>query len=63
MLAIGHGRLSFPYLVVTVPAVTVLVAVAGKLVEATLVVNVLPAESVVVTGTTTTIGVVAAAVA
>lgn len=48
---------------VTAPVVTVLVAVGGKLVEAMLVVKVLPAESVLVTGTTTITGVVAAAVA
>lgn len=44
-----------------VPEVTVAVVVAGKLVEETLVVKVLPAEFVVVTGTTTTTGVVAPA--
>lgn len=44
-----------------VPLATVAVAVAGKLVEATLVVNVLPVESVVVTGMMTTTGVVAPA--
>jgi len=44
-----------------VPVVTVAVAVAGKLVEETLVVNVLPAEFVVVIGTMTTTGVVAPA--
>jgi hypothetical protein len=49
--------------VVSVPVVTVAVVVAGKLVEATLVVNVLPAESVDVIGTIMTTGVVAAAVA